>query len=92
MKTTALDYRVIIEKEAAEGKNKVVYNAYCPTLGLADYGKTIDQALSRIKDLIEFHVESLVEEGQRVAVEKEMTTVITSVEVSTPPNFRFNYV
>ena len=49
---------MIIEKE---GKK---YTAYCPSLGLADFGKTIDEAVKRIKELISFHLESLGEAGK----------------------------
>src|SRR3989344_591227 len=57
-----LDYRVHIEKET-DGK-KTVYNAFCPALGLADFGRTIDEALEHITDLISFHIETLTQLGR----------------------------
>ena len=74
-----LNYRVHIEAEIV-GKKRV-YNAHCPTLGLSDFGNTIDQALKRVTELIEFHIESLVKLGKRVPVETDNTTVITSVAI-----------
>ena len=92
-KKSFLNYRIIIEKEKVEGKiNKYVYNAYCPSLGLNDFGKTIDQAIQRITELIQFHIESLIDLGHDVPIEKEPTTVITSVEISTPTYTKFSYV
>ena len=77
-----MHYRLIIEKEPIVGKKKrVTYNAYCPALGLADWGETIDKAISNITKLISFHIESLVELGHHVPSEYDATTVITSIAV-----------
>jgi len=77
-----IHYRLIIEKDLASGKKKrITYNAYCPALGLADCGETIDKAISNITKLISFHIESLVELGYRVPNEYDATTVLTSVAV-----------
>ena len=53
MQKKVLNYQVIIEKE---GKK---FNAYCPSLGLADFGKTMNEAVKRIKSLMTFHMETL---------------------------------
>lgn len=74
-----LNYRVHMEQEMM-GK-KMVYNAYCPTLGLSDFGSSIDEALKRITDLIEFHIETLTQLGRSVPIDRDTTTVITSVQV-----------
>ena len=80
-----LDYRVHIEQEKMG--RKTVYNAACPALGLADFGDTIDEALNNITSLIKFHIESLVELGRPVPVEKDTTTLITSVRISAGAGF-----
>ena len=80
MQKQVLNYRIIIEPEKM-GK-KVVYNAYCPTLGLADYGDSIDQAFKNIRSLIKFHIESLLKDNQEVPTENTVEEVITSTEVS----------
>ncbi|QQG40818.1 MAG: hypothetical protein HYV37_00650 [Candidatus Levyibacteriota bacterium] len=90
MEKKVLNYRIVVEKEN-DDKGKTVYNAYCKTLGIADYGKTINQAISRITSLIKFHIESLALEGHKVPVEKEQTTVITSIKIPTPSHARFLY-
>jgi hypothetical protein len=41
MQTKLLNYRVIVEPEIYTNGDKV-YNAYCPTLGITDYGDTIE--------------------------------------------------
>lgn len=74
-------YRLVIEKEQARNKKRAVYNAYCPALGLADFGSTIDSAVANITKLISFHIESLVELGHPVPDERDATTVVTSVSV-----------
>lgn len=44
MQTKVLNYRVIIEPETYPDGSKV-YNAYCPTLGIADYGNSVEEVL-----------------------------------------------
>lgn len=86
------NYRLVIEKEAVAGKkNRAVYNAYCPVLGLADWGTTIDQAIANITKLISFHTESLVALRYRVPDDHDATTVITSVSVPVSVSKKFMY-
>lgn len=80
MQTQLLSYRIIIEPEK-QGK-KVVYNAYCPILGLADYADSIDQAVKNIQSLIKFHVECLLEGGIEVPTENTDQELIMSTKVS----------
>jgi len=49
METKVLNYRVIIEPEHYPDGGKV-YNAYCPTLGVADYGDSVEEVLGSIKE------------------------------------------
>lgn len=86
------NYRLVIEKETIVGKKtRVAYNAYCPALGLADWGNTIDQAIANITKLISFHTESLVALRHRVPDEHDATTVITSVSVPVSVSKKFMY-
>ena len=80
MQAKVLNYRIIIEPEK-QGK-KTVYNAYCPTLGVADYGDSIDEAIKHIKSLIKFHIECLLEEKLEVPQENTAAEVITTTAVS----------
>ena len=80
MQAKILSYRIIIEPEK-QGK-KIVYNAYAPSLGLADYGDSIDEAIKNIKSLIKFHVECLLEEGLEIPQENTTEEIITSTKVS----------
>lgn len=92
MEKIILNYRIIIEKETTgDRQTKVVYNAYCPTLELADFGETIDEIVQRMTKLIKFHVESLSKLHHKVPVEKETTTIITSVEVPVSSHTQFLY-
>lgn len=80
MQKQILNYRIIIEPEK-QGK-KTVYNAYCPTLGVADYGDSIDEALKNIQSLIKFHIECLLEDRAEVPLENTAEEVITSTTIS----------
>jgi predicted RNase H-like HicB family nuclease len=49
--TNVLNYRVIIEKDSySDGRPS--YMASCPTLGVVDYGDTVEQALANIREAI----------------------------------------
>jgi len=58
METKVLNYRIIIEPDTRTGSNKSCYSGYCPTLGIADSGDTVEEAIANIKHGIEVWVES----------------------------------
>ena len=82
METQVANYRIIIEPEIQSGKK--VYNAYCPTLDVADYGDSIEKVLKSIHNGIDLAIESLVEEGKEVPTDNIREQVITSTEVNIP--------
>ncbi len=84
-----LNYRIIIEKEKY-GDGSIVYVAYCPTLGISDYGGTIEDVLTSINDGIELAVESLAKEGKEVPVDHMDEQIITSAKISIPPNLKIS--
>ncbi len=90
METKVLNYRVIIEPEKM-GK-KTVYNAYCPTLGVADYGDTIEDTLVSLKDGIELAIGCLVEEGKEIPVDNIAEQFIATAQVKVPPRAKLSYV
>lgn len=82
MEQNILSYRVIIEPEKM-GK-KTVYNAYCPSLGVADYGDTVEEVLASITDGIKLAVECLAEEKKEIPVDNTDQQIIKSVKVKHP--------
>ena len=81
MEKHVLNYRVIIEPEKM-GK-KIVYNAYCPTLGVVDYGDSIEEVLESIKDGIKLAIECLLEEKKEVPKDNIDEQLIATVRIST---------
>lgn len=86
MQTNLLNYRVIVEPETYPNGDKV-YNAYCPTLGIADYGDTIEEALSSLKDGIQLAVESLAKEKQEIPSDNLSDQIVTQTQVQFPIAF-----
>ncbi|MFH1244578.1 MAG: type II toxin-antitoxin system HicB family antitoxin, partial [bacterium] len=82
--TTILNYRVVVEPDERTGSNKPCFVAYCPTLGVADDGDTIDEALGNIREAIEVYVESLIEDGEEVPVDKT-NSVMTLMQIPLTP-------
>lgn len=89
MDTKALDYRIIIEPEKYQD-GSVVYVAYCPTLGISDYGDTIEEVLVSIRSGIQLAVESLVADKQEVPADVVQDQIITTARINFPENL--NYV
>lgn len=87
MDNKVLNYRIIIEPENYPDSG-LVYNAYCPTLDVVDYGNSIDEVLASIKDGIELAIESLAKEGKEIPTDHLQTQIITSAEVSISNNIR----
>lgn len=85
--TRVLNYRVIIEGGHYED-GTLVYSASCPTLGVFDYGRSIDTVLKSIKDGIELAVECLAEENEEVPTDLVEETVIVNTQISRPSNAR----
>ena len=81
-----LNYRVIIEPEIVSGKT--VYNAFCPTLEVSDYGDSVDEVLKSIKDGILLAIECLVEDGKSVPVDQTEQQIVATASVRLPLNLR----
>ena len=84
-----LNYRIIIEKENYED-GSVIYVAYCPTLGISDYGDTVEEVLASIKDGIEFAIESLAKEGKEGSVDHVEEQIVTSAKIKIPSGIKIS--
>lgn len=85
MKQRIINYTVIINKEHRTGTKQDCFNALVPTLGIATDADTLDEVQEEIKKLIQFHLESLVDEGEKIPVENKSLLVARS-EVLLPEN------
>lgn len=91
MEKQVLNYRIIIEPDTRTGTKEAGFSAFCPTLGLADGGDTIEEAIVNMKKLIEFHLESLIQENQPVPVDSEDEIVVTTkVRIHTNRSLSFS--
>ncbi len=79
-----LQYNVIIMPDRRTGTGELCYSVQCPSLGLADEGETIEEAIENIKKLIAFHLQSLAEEGEEVPQEETDKSLLTAVRVQFP--------
>jgi len=89
MEKNVLNYRIIIEKEKYED-GSTVYVAYCPSLGISDYGDTVEDVLASIKDGVELTVESLAKEGKDVPVDHIEEQFITSTKINIPSGVKIS--
>lgn len=79
MESNVLNFRVIVEPEK-KGK-KIVYNAYCPSLSVSDYGNSIEEVLKSMKDGIELALECKTEEKEVIISDNIAQQLITSIQI-----------
>lgn len=89
MQTQVLNYRIIVEPDQQTGTGKPGYTALCPTLGVADDGDTVEEALANVRGAIEAYVESLVQDSLSVPVDKPEGVFVTTTQVSVSGNVQF---
>ena len=84
METKALNYRVIVEKE--KQKKGVVYVAYAPTLGISDFGQSIEKAVKNIEKAIKLYLETLIDLKRSIPAPDTNEYFITTkkIEIKTP--------
>jgi len=89
MKTKVLNYRIIVSPDKQTGTGKMGFTALCPTLGVADDGDTIDEALNNIKGAIKAYVDSLVEDKLPVPVDEPERDIITTTQIDISSRLQF---
>lgn len=80
MKTSVRNYRIIVEKEK-KGAGQEAYIAYAPSLGISDFGKTIEEAVFHIEQAIKLYVETLVDLKQLVPEEDTDDYFVTTRKI-----------
>lgn len=90
MEKNVLNYRIIIEKEKYED-GSTVYVAYCPSLGISDYGDTVEEVLTSIKEGVQLAVESLAKEGKDVPVDHVEEQLVTSTKINIPSGTKISF-
>lgn len=85
MRTNVLRYNVVIKKE---GKD---YVAYVPTLGISDFGKTIEKAKQNVGEAISCHVEGLIKTGSEVPIPDTKDFYISQTEITVPGIIKFAF-
>ena len=89
MQTKILNYRIVIEPDQYTVTNNPCYTAYCPTLGVADGGDTIEEAIKNVQGAIEAYVESLIEDKLPVPVDNTDKDIVTSTKIQVHGNVQY---
>ncbi len=88
METKVLNYRIIIEPDVRTGSNESCFSAYCPTLGIADSGDSIEEALANIKKGIEAYIEALTQDDEEVPIDQVEGSLVSYTAIRVPANLR----
>jgi len=78
METTILRYNVIIRKE---GKYFV---AYVPTLGISDFGKTLELAKKHVQEAISCHINGLLKTKSEIPAPDTQEYYLSQTEITIP--------
>ena len=89
MRTKVLNYRIIVSPDTQTGTGKAGFTALCPTLGVADDGDTIEEALENVKGAIQAYIDSLVGNKKPVPVDQPQLDIVTTTQVTAPLSLRF---
>lgn len=84
MQTQILNYRIIISADTQTGTGTTVYTAQCPTLGVADDGDTIEQAIHNVRGAIEAYIEDLQLHGEEIPKDHPETDIVTTASIVIP--------
>ena len=85
MKTTVLRYHVVIRKA---GPN---YIADVPTLGISDFGKTLEEAKKNVQNAIACHIEGLAKTKAEIPPPDSDDYYMSVTEVSVSQPVRFSH-
>jgi len=88
METKVLNYRIIVEPDTQTGTKKSGYTAYCPTLGVADDGQTIEKAIENVRGAVKAYVESLIADNVSVPIDQPEKDFVTTTSVNISGNFQ----
>lgn len=88
MRTKVLNYRIVVMPDTQTGTGKSYFTAYCPTLGVADDGETVEQALANVKGAIQEYVDSLIEDGLPVPLDSPERDILTTTQITVKSNFQ----
>ena len=87
MQANVLNYHVIVKPDTETGTGKPGFTAYCPTLGVADGGETVEEAIANVKKAIKAYVVSLKADGLPIPTDNPHQDILT--QVSLPKSFNF---
>jgi len=90
MEKKILNYRIIIEKEKNEN-GLPVYVAYCPTLGISDFGSTVELAKENMEEAIDCHIQGIIKTGDKVPAPDIKDSYISLTEIMVPKNIKLAY-
>jgi len=76
--TSRYRYTVLVDYEP----DSDLYVAYIPVLGLVTQGDTVEHAYEMAQEIIELTLESAVEDGEELPVERNLT--IRQIDVDVP--------
>ncbi len=88
METKVLNYRIIVEPDEQTGTNKPGFTAYCPTLGVADDGNTVEQAIKNVRGAIKAYVDSFIEDKLPVPIDQPEKDIVTTTQINVSGHFQ----
>ena len=67
------------------------YVAYVPTLGISDFGRSVDIARRNVEAAISVHIEGLIKTGNEIPGPDSSDFYISQSQVSVPANIKLAF-
>jgi predicted RNase H-like HicB family nuclease len=90
MKAKLLNYRVLINKEQYENGD-AVYVAHVPTLGISDYGDSVEEVLKSLEDGILLALECEAKDKKEIVQDNLEDQIITSLKIPFSTRSRISF-
>lgn len=88
MEIKFLDYHIVIEPDIQEDTGDRVYSAFCPNLGVAAWGKTVDETITHAKEAIESYVKSFTQHGKPIPSLRPGEEIVVRTQIRLPKGAR----
>jgi len=83
-KKSQSSFKVIIQKDVRAGTNDECYSSFVPELGISADGDSKEEVLASTKELIQFHLQCLSEEGEEIPLGNSANMFIVDMSIDLP--------
>jgi len=85
METTVFKYNIIIRRDKKD------FIADVPTLGISDFGKTVEEAKKNVREAIKCHIEGLIKTQTEIPAPDTEDFFVSNAEINISKSIRLAF-